>query len=176
MFCENCNHQIRSGTSFCTWCGLNIAYTAHPRAAAAMTIAKTLRLVSGRNSAIDTRSNDTRSKRPVLVSLFAILYIIASIPALLNGFFSIANTLYALNNNTPVETTTSLGFALLFMVLGILLYLTGTGLWNLKPNSRIVHMVFSGLSILTMVGAPFGVLMLWYFTRPEIRILFSGKS
>jgi hypothetical protein len=170
MFCRNCNNRIRSGTSFCTWCGLSLAYGAHPRVAAAVTIAKTLRLFSGRASIIDTPQ-----KRPLIVSIFAILYIVGSILAFLNGFFSIANTLYAVNNNTTVETTTSLGFALLFLMFGILLYLTGTGLWNLKRNSRIVHMVFSALSILTMVGAPFGVLMLWYFTKPEIRILFSGR-
>lgn len=166
MFCQNCNHRIRSGTSFCTWCGLSTVYTAHPRAAAAITIAKTLRLLSPRNS----------TKRPLLVSLFAVGYIIAAIPALLNGFFSIANTLYAMNNTISAETTTSLGFGLLFIAVGILLYLTGTGLWHLKRNSRIVHMILSAVSILTMLGAPIGVLMLWYFSRPEIRNLFGANS
>jgi hypothetical protein len=166
MFCPNCNYRIRSGTSFCTWCGLSLAYAAHPRAAAAITIAKTLRLLSPRNS----------TKRPMLVSFLATVYIIAAIPALLNGFFSIANTLYAVNNPISVETTTSLGFGLLFITFGIFLYLTGKGLWNLKRNSRIVHMVFCGLTILTLIGAPIGVLMLWYFSRAEIRNLFAGNN
>jgi hypothetical protein len=166
MLCQNCNYKIRSGTSFCTWCGLSLAYAAHPRAAAAITIAKTIRLLSARNS----------TKRPLLVSIFAILYIIAAIPCLLNGFFSIANTLYAVNNTITVGTTTSLGFALLFIALGFLFYLTGVGLWNLKPKFRIIHMIISTLSIFTMIGAPIGVLMLWYFSRPEIRKLFRGKT
>jgi hypothetical protein len=166
MFCENCNYRIRSGTSFCTWCGLSVAYTAHPRVAAAITIAKTLRLLSPRNS----------TKRPLLVSFLAIVYIISAIPALLNGIFSIGNTLYAVNNTISAETTTSLGFGLLFIALGILLYLTGTGLWNLKRHSRIAHMILSALSILTLIGAPIGVLLLWYFSKPEIRNLFASKS
>ncbi|MCI0442073.1 hypothetical protein L0152_02510 [bacterium] len=172
MFCPNCDQRIHPGLSYCTSCGLKLAYAyANPRASAAITVSKTIRLIRRFNSTIDDRS-----KRPLLVSLFAILYIAAGIPALLNGFLTIANTLYAINANTSVETIISVGFGFLFIALGSLLYLTGTGLWNLKPNSRIIHMVLSALSILTMIGAPIAVLVLWYFTRPEIRILFSGKS
>lgn len=172
MFCQNCNYRIRSGTSFCTWCGLSLAYAAHPRAAAAITIAKTIRLFSGQNSTIDDPL-----KRPLVVSFFAILYIAAAIPTLLNGFFTIASSINAVvNSGMFVESITIFGLGLLYLVLGSLWYLTGTGLWNLKPNSRIIHMLFSGLSILSLIGAPIAVLVFWYFTRPEIRILFSGKT
>jgi hypothetical protein len=172
MFCQNCNQRIRSGTSFCTGCGLSLAYAAHPRAAAAITIAKTIRLFSGRNSTIDDPL-----KRPFVVSSFAILYIAAAITALFSGFFTIANVVYALvSSGMSAESITNFGLGLLCVGLGGLWYFTGTGLWNLKPNSRIIHMVFSGLSILSLVGAPIAVLVFWYFTRPEIRILFSGKT
>jgi hypothetical protein len=172
MFCQNCNQRIRSGTSFCTWCGLSLAYAAHPRATAAITIAKTIRLFSGRNSTIDDPL-----KRPFVVSFFAILYIAAAITALLNGFFAIANAFYALvNGGMSAGSITGFGLGLLCLALGSLWYFTGTGLWNLKPSSRIFHMAFSGLSILSLIGAPIAVLVFWYFTRPEIRILFSGKT
>jgi len=170
MFCQNCNYRIRSGTSFCTWCGLSLTYAAHPRAAAAITIAKTIRLLR-RNSTIHNPL-----KRPFVVSLFAILYIVAAIPAILNGFFTIGNAVYAVSSNTSVESTTTFGFGLLFLAIGILWYYTGTGLWNLKENSRVIHMILSALCIITMIGAPIGVLMLWYFSRPEIRNLFAGSN
>src|SRR5262245_55969435 len=127
MFCQNCNHRIRSGTSFCTWCGLSTAYAAHPKVAAGITIAKTIRLLSPRNS----------TKRPLPVSIFAIVYIIAAVPALLNGFFTIGNAVYAVSSSASVEPTTTFGLGLLFLAVGFLWYYTGAGLWNLKRNSRI---------------------------------------
>jgi hypothetical protein len=65
---------------------------------------------------------------------------------------------------------------LLFLAVGFLWYYTGTGLWNLKRHSRIAPMILSALSILTLIGAPIGVLLLWYFSKPEIRNLFASKS
>jgi len=75
------------------------------------------------------------------------------------------------------EPAVGLAFAGFYLGIGGLSLACGIGLWKLRPWGRGLQI---GLSIIGLLGIPVGTLIsgliLYYMFRPEVKILFSGRS
>jgi hypothetical protein len=116
-------------------------------------------------------------KRPVAIALLAVLRAFAALGAF---FFAVACGVAAANA-TPADGP---GLAVFMSVvaavagfLGVAQMVTAIGLWTLRSFGRNGEM---GLSVLGLLGFPIGtiisVLVLYYLTRPGVKLLFSGRS
>ncbi|MCU0304247.1 MAG: zinc ribbon domain-containing protein [Thermoanaerobaculales bacterium] len=109
-------------------------------------------------------------RRPALVTLLAVLDAIGGAFALLAG---IAVLLLGLSSGD----TMSAALALIYLVLGGVSLACAIGLWRLRPWGRTLAI---GLAIVGLLGIPVGtiisILILVYLFRPEVKLLFSGRS
>ncbi len=108
--------------------------------------------------------------RPVLITLLAILDLVFGafwLLAALSGVFSIA---------TGKLGGVEVALFVFFGILGVLTVVAGIGLLRMKEYGRIVQL---GLSVIGLLGIPIGTiisaLILYYFTRPGVKVLFSGR-
>ena len=61
--------------------------------------------------------------------------------------------------------------------LAALLSYCSYGLWTLKPQGRTIQMMFAWIGLAAFpAGTMMSIPVLYYLSRPSIRILFSGKS
>jgi general secretion pathway protein G len=115
-------------------------------------------------------SPETLVKRPALVTLLAVLDAIGGAVALLAG---IAVLLLGLSSGDAL----SVALALIYLVLGGASLACAIGLWRLRPWGRTLAIA---LSIVGLLGIPIGtiisILILVYMVRPEVKLLFSGRS
>ena len=75
------------------------------------------------------------------------------------------------------EAAVMIGVGILYLVAGALSLAAAVGLWKLRPWGRSLQI---GLSVFGLLGFPIGTvisaLILYYLTRPVIKILFSGRQ
>lgn len=110
-------------------------------------------------------------RRPGLVTFIAILHFISA-PFLLIA--AIALFAFGLEGD---EAAFSLGMGALLLVIGLIQIATGVGLFRLREWGRIMQIVLSGIGLLAFpVGTIINGLLIYYFTRPGIRVVFSGKT
>lgn len=104
-----------------------------------------------------------RIKRPVGVLILGILQILGSLGTLFIGFAA----------GTAAYLFFPAGFGTLLIAFGALplifaiLFLTG---WNV---ARILMIIGAILDIITVVGIIWGIILLWYLTRPRVRAYFK---
>ncbi len=115
-------------------------------------------------------SGDELFKRPGVVTLLAVLNGIGGGFLLLLGGMALVG---ALADADPLGITLST----VYLVLGAVQIACAIGLWQLAPWGRNLEI---GLSTIGLVGFPIGtvisVLILVYFFKPEVKLLFSGAS
>jgi type IV pilus assembly protein PilA len=108
-------------------------------------------------------------KRPTLVTVLAILNLLSAAFGLLVGILAVAS----LDARSDVLGSIA---GLVFLGLGVVQLACGVGLWLLKPWGRTLQISLAGLGLL---GVPLGtivsVLILVYFFKPGVKVLFSGK-
>jgi len=108
-------------------------------------------------------------RRPGVVTLLAVLHFIGS------GFMLLLAALMAVAMTD--EPVMGLAFGGFYLVFGGLSLACGIGLWKLRPWGRALQI---GLSVVGLLGIPVGTLIsgliLYYLFRPEVKILFSGKT
>jgi hypothetical protein len=117
-----------------------------------------------------------RFARPFGISFLAVLNALGGAFALLGGALVVAAGVMSQGE--------SRGGAAVLIVLGVLYGLVGVfqlatavGLWSLKNYGRVCQMVTAGLSLIAFpVGTIFGALILYYLTRPGVKLLFSGAA
>jgi type II secretory pathway pseudopilin PulG len=73
-----------------------------------------------------------------------------------------------------------IGFGLvvvwLYAVIGLLSMIAGIGLLGLKSHGRVAQMVLAGIGLLAIpLGTLVSILVLLYFSKPGVRVLFSGR-
>ena len=110
--------------------------------------------------------------RPTLVTVLAILHFVGGAFLLLGGigiFVSPATS-------SSSDRAFTLGFGIAFLLLGALSIAAGIGLWKMREWGRVLQIV---LACIGLIGIPLGtiisILLLVYFTRPHVKLLFSGK-
>ena len=67
-------------------------------------------------------------------------------------------------------------FSAITLVLGAASLATGIGLWKMRDWGRTLQIVLACIGLLAIpMGTIISILLLVYFTRPHVKILFSGN-
>ncbi len=119
-------------------------------------------------------------ERPAGVATLAILQFIMGILAILGGV-----AVLAVMGSMSLDLAAAgegIGGGLIF--LGLIAFLLGWGLWNLKPWARTLSLIFAVLWVITgiltlIVGIGIvilivAILILWYLMKPEIKAAFGA--
>ncbi len=183
MFCSKCGAQLVPGAAFCSTCGSAVASpptpaqpvpppppTLHPRlippdpAQSPSSAPPTLFATPSAASAAFV------IKRPVIVTVLAVLQFIGATFWVLVGAGSLAA------NTTGPEMGAALFVATLFIAIGIAQVFCGLGLLRLRPYGRTIQLAFAWIGLLAIpVGTIISVLILLYFFKPGIKLIFAGR-
>ncbi|MBI2213969.1 MAG: zinc-ribbon domain-containing protein [Acidobacteria bacterium] len=153
MFCSRCGNPITNNENFCPRCGspaasAGVAYV--PASALSMT--------------------PVTMKRPGVITLLAVLDLIGG------GLYVIGALALALSIGVAEWDVASMVAIGIIGLIGLVLLLAGSGLLLMKEFGRLTQL---GLAVLGLIGFPLGtiisVLILYYLTRPGVRILFSER-
>jgi type II secretory pathway pseudopilin PulG len=110
--------------------------------------------------------------RPTLVTVLAILHFVGGAFLLLAG----ALGLFVSASQTSSERAVSIVLASAFLIFGALSLAAGIGLWKMREWGRVLQII---LACIGLIGIPLGtiisILLLVYFTRPHVKLLFSGR-
>jgi type II secretory pathway pseudopilin PulG len=110
--------------------------------------------------------------RPALVSVIAVFHFISATFMLIGGVILLASAFMGKRSEGP-------GFFAMGVVLllfGALSLAAGIGLWKMRDWGRSVQIVLAVIGLLAIpLGTIVSILLLVYFTRPHIKLLFSGK-
>jgi general secretion pathway protein G len=110
--------------------------------------------------------------RPGLVTALAVLHFFSGGMMLLGGLLGAVTEA----RSTQADRTFGLVLAVVFLIFGALSIATGAGLWKMRGWGRTLQMVLACIGLLALpLGTIISVLILVYFTRPHVKILFSGK-
>jgi hypothetical protein len=55
----------------------------------------------------------------------------------------------------------------------IVYFITGWGLWRLRPWARIVALILAVIEILSIYGIPISVIIIWYLLKSEVKVAFQ---
>jgi|GEM_PF-754335 len=110
-----------------------------------------------------------QTQRPAGVTILAILAFIGGVLNIISGLVFALFLAF-----DPVLGGVWIGLGGVMIVIGVLYFLVGWGLWNLKPWARTVSIV---LAIISLIGFPIGtilgIIILWYLFKPEIKAAFG---
>lgn len=159
MTCPKCGSVVFVGASFCGHCGATLTPSRFPSPPAAAASAARRPF-----------------KRPLGVTLLAVLDLFGG----LLGLGASALWLAAAQSPdlTRVEGAVALQALAAVGVLFSLIYLVaGVGLLRLTPWGRIAQMILAGIGLLAVpLGTIVSAVILYYFTRPGVKVLFSGRA
>lgn len=110
--------------------------------------------------------------RPALVSVIAVFHFIGGGMMLLGaiaGFVTEAGS-------TQSDRAFGMVLAVIFLLFGVLSLFAGIGLWKMREWGRTLQIVLACIGLLAIpLGTIISILLLVYFTRPHVKILFSGR-
>jgi len=110
--------------------------------------------------------------RPTVVTIVAVLHFIGG-PFML---IAAAAMLTTASGTQSAERGTPVILGVLFLILGATSILTGIGLWKKRDWGRTLQIVLACVGLLGLpLGTIISILLLVYFTRPHVKVLFSGK-
>lgn len=96
-------------------------------------------------------------KRPTGVTIVAILQMIGSVIDIAFGlFFGV--------------------FGLVIVAIGVLTLIFAVALLTGRNWARILTLIGGVLDLLTIVGIPWGIILLWYFTRKHVVAYFKAPK
>src|SRR4051794_25509995 len=145
MFCQRCGNTLAPLARFCNACGTPVTMTA----AAPISMA-----------------------RPALVTILAILHFVTG-PLMLLGALGVFASAGSGNES---DRFFALGAGIALLLMGAASLATGIGLWKMREWGRVLQIV---IACFGLIGIPLGtivsILLLVYFTRPNVKLLFSGR-
>jgi general secretion pathway protein G len=107
--------------------------------------------------------------RPALVTVIAVLHFVGG-PLMLLGAVGVFTTA------ENADRFFALGFGAVFVLLGAASLATGIGLWKMREWGRVLQIVLACIGLLGIpLGTIISILLLVYFTRPHVKLLFSGR-
>ena len=113
----------------------------------------------GSKQAQASKPSAERGNRPTGVTILAVLQILAGIAYIAVGL---------------VEGAFVGVLSVLFVPLGLFALITGLALFTGRNWARILAMIGGALDLLDIpVGTIIGIVILWYFTRPEVKEYFG---
>jgi len=108
--------------------------------------------------------------RPTLVTIVAILHFVGGPLMLLGAIAAFAGA------GNESDRFFALGFGSALLLLGAASVATGIGLWKMREWGRVLQIVVACIGLLGIpVGTIISILLLVYFTRPHVKLLFSGR-
>jgi len=167
-FCPSCGKPYEGSLSFCPSCGKQLRAWA-PSAASATQSVKYCQTCGAPNDAGVAYCQQcgglsfgpaapTKIARPTGVTIIGILQIIGSLIILAIGAFA----------------ATFLGpLGLIAIVFAVLPLIFAIGVFTGHNWARILMLIGAVLDILSIVGIVWGVIVLWYFTRPRVVAYFK---
>lgn len=109
--------------------------------------------------------------RPALITLLAVLNLLGAVFMLIAAVFGLVGAV------SGTERLPGIVMAVCFGLLGALYLAAGIGLWQLKGFGRRIQIAFAIIGLLGIpIGTLISALLLYYLTRPGIKLLFSGRS
>ena len=156
MTCPKCGSAVFVGASFCGQCGATLTPSRFPAPPAAPPVAR------------------APFRRPLGVTLLAVLDLIGGAFLGLAGLGFLATS----SGTAQPEGVIALQVMGAITVVFSLLYVAaGIGLLGLKPWGRIAQMILAGIGLLVFpLGTIVSILILYYLTRPGVKLLFSGRA
>jgi hypothetical protein len=122
-------------------------------------------------------------KRPEGVSLVALYFFAMSIPSLigacclLTGMVTAGFSIQEIDFSAGVGITTGTIALILAFGLGILLFITGLGLWGMRMWARWLAVGISILSLFAFpIGTVIGVVTIWYLFRESTKDAFEAAG
>jgi len=160
MNCHQCGGNMPEGAAFCALCG----------AKAGGVEAKMPPPLPSQKPKY--YSSTDLFQRPGIVTLLAVLNFIGA------AFYLIGAVVFFVMASKQPEDLVSFGVVGGFVfIFGIVHYACGRGLWNLKPYGRTLQIILACFGLLGFpVGTIVSILILVYFSKPQMKALFSGKS
>jgi general secretion pathway protein G len=109
-------------------------------------------------------------KRPGVITLIAVLDLV------FGSIYLLAVAGIAFSLESKEWDTTSVVILSILGVCGAVTILAGTGLMLMRSFGRLTQLVLSSIGLLAFpLGTIISVLILYYLTRPGVKVLFSGK-
>lgn len=152
MFCTKCGTALPSGSIRCRLCRTPV--TGAPAALS--------------RPAMGGGGAPAAFARPGLISLLAVLHFIgAGLMA-----FVVVVVVATAHDERPLPKP----YAALFIVLAVVHFFAGRGLWRLESYGRTIEIVLCVFGLFAIpIGTIISILLLLYFNKPEIKALFSGE-
>jgi general secretion pathway protein G len=112
--------------------------------------------------------------RPGLVTAIAILDFFGALMMLI---FSVASFSFSGSSSTQgADRPVMMVFGAITLLFAAANIAAGAGLWKLRDWGRTLQIILSCLGLVAVpLGTIISILLLVYFTRPHVKILFSGK-
>ena len=113
-----------------------------------------------------------KKERPAGVTILAVLQFLSGIVYLGMGAMFLTGGGYGGYIPGLTEVLAIIGG--IFIVLGLVCFLIGWGLWTLKGWARIIAIILAILSLCNIpIGTIIGIIILWYLFKPEIKAAFE---
>lgn len=160
MACPHCGAPVHAGSNFCMRC--------HKRVAAGAVAAAQVRSPTPAHGG---------PGRPAGLTMLGVIELLAAAAAAAMG----AAIAWAFSS-MPADLASRVGFLMWgsiggFAVAAAVLIAAGLGLLRLSGYARVLHVVLAVLALPALpVGTVAGMLLLAYFTKPGVRLLFSGGA
>ena len=111
--------------------------------------------------------------RPTLVAIIAILHFVGGPFLLLGGIAVMASG----TSGSQSDRAFALGAGAVCFLLGAASLAAGIGLWKMREWGRTLQIVLACIGLLGIpLGTIISILLLVYFTRPHVKLRFSGKG
>lgn len=111
-----------------------------------------------------------QQQRPAGITLLAILTFVGGAFSVIGGI-----SLIFLIAFDPTSALLWSGLGAFTLLLGILYLFIGWGLWSMRPWARTAGIVIAIISLFAFpIGTIFGIIVLWYLFRPEIKAAFGA--
>jgi general secretion pathway protein G len=158
MICTNCNNNNVDDARFCAYCGATLTAKKQPPPFPS-------------EGFYQRRQQITEVvQRPTVISLLSVLQYAAS-AIMLMGF--IGFIFFGIKEQNPVYYFV----AAIMVAFAVLHFFAGYGLWNLRPWGRTIQLVLAYIGLLSIpIGTIISILILVYLSKPEVKLLFSGRS
>lgn len=151
MFCNNCGNPLAAGANSCARCGTLARSVNAPASPASVT-----------------------RKRPAVITILAVLDIVGGVLTMIAAA-AILVVQFA-GDRPEVDPVIFMIFAAFLGILGLVYLMVGFGLLRLQSWARMAQIVLSCVGLLGFpIGTIINALILFYFFRPGMSALFSGR-
>jgi len=153
MYCSRCGRPVSTDANFCASCGNPTSPAGGP---------------PPETGALPAMAVDM--KRPGVITLIAVLDLV------FGSIYMLAVAGIAFTLESKEWDTTSVVILSILAVCGAATLLAGIGLMLMRGYGRMTQLVLSSIGLLAFpLGTIISALILYYLTRPGVRVLFSGK-